>query len=145
MENFTPVPSLIGGLMIGIAATLLLWTTGRIAGISGILGGLLSRDVSNFNWRLAFIVGLLVGPFVVSEFGAGISPINIDADIPMLIIAGLLVGVGTRMGSGCTSGHGVCGIGRFSIRSIVATCVFMLAGAVCVYVTRHRPCWSFHW
>ena len=142
MENFTPVLSLIGGLMIGIAATLLLWTTGRIAGISGIYGGLLSWDVSNFNWRLAFIFGLFVGPFVVSEFGAGISPINIDAGIPMLIIAGLLVGVGTRMGSGCTSGHGVCGIGRFSIRSIVATFVFMLAGAVCVYVTRHLIGWG---
>ena len=142
MENFTPLPSLIGGLMIGIAATLLLWTTGRIAGISGILGSLLSRDVSNFNWRLAFIAGLFVGPFVVSEFGVGISHINIDADIPTLIIAGLLVGVGTRMGSGCTSGLGVCGIGCFSIRSIVATFVFMLAGAACVYVTRHLIGWG---
>ena len=113
--------------MIGIAATLLFWTTRRIAGISGVFGGLLSRAVSNFNWRLAFIVGLLVGPFVVSEFGVGISHINIDADIPTLIIAGLVVGVGTRMGSGCTSGHGVCGISRFSISSIVATFVFMLA------------------
>ena len=141
MENFTPLPSLIGGLMIGVAATLLLWTTGRIAGISGIFGGLLSCEGSNFSWRLAFIVGLLVGPFVVSEFGMGISPIKIDADIPTLIIAGLLVGVGTRMGSGCTSGHGVCGIGRFSIRSIVATCVFMFSAAVCVYVTRHLTGW----
>jgi uncharacterized membrane protein YedE/YeeE len=91
---------------------------------------------------LLLLACLFVGPFVVSEFGEGISPIKIDASIPMLIIAGLLVGVGTRMGSGCTSGHGVCGIGQFSIRSIVATCVFISAGAVCVYVTRHLIGWG---
>ena len=89
---------------------MLLWTTGRVAGISVILVGLLSRDSSNFGWRLAFVVGLIAGPFVVSEFGPGINPVKNDADIPMLVIAGLLVGVGTRMGSGCTSGHGVCDI-----------------------------------
>ena len=102
--------------MIGGAATLLLWTVGRVAGISGILGGLISFEKSNFNWRLAFIVGLIMGPFVVSELGSGIVPVKIDADIPMLVVAGLLVGVGTRLGGGCTSGHGVCGIGRFSAR-----------------------------
>ena len=142
MENFTQIPALMGGLMIGAAATLLLWTTGRVAGISGILAGLLSRNSSNFGWRLAFIVGLMAGPFVVSEFGPGINPVKIEADIPILVIAGLLVGVGTRMGSGCTSGHGVCGIGRFSVRSIVATCVFMAAGAACVYVIRHLIVWG---
>ncbi len=137
MENFTPVSALIGGLLIGGASALLLWTTGRIAGISGILGGLLSFDRENRPWRLAFIIGLLLGPFAVSEFGPGIVPVTIDADIPMLVAAGLLVGVGTRLGSGCTSGHGVCGIGRLSVRSLVATVVFMAAGAVTVYVVRH--------
>ena len=137
MENFTPIPALIGGLMIGGAATLLLWTTGRVAGISGVLSGLLSFEKSNFNWRLAFIIGLILGPFVVSELGSGIVPVKIDANIPMLVVAGLLVGVGTRLGSGCTSGHGVCGIARFSSRSIVATVVFMVTGAAIVFIVRH--------
>lgn len=121
---------------------MLLWTTGRVAGISVILVGLLSRDSSNFGWRLAFVVGLIAGPFVVSEFGPGINPVKIDVGIPILVIAGFLVGVGTWMGSGCTSGHGVFGIGRFSVRSIVATCVFMAAGFACVYVTRHLMVWG---
>lgn len=123
--------------MIGLASALLYWTTGRIAGISGVLGGLLEFKKSQMHWRILFLVGLVLGPFLVSEFGPGISPIKIDADIPMLIGAGLLVGIGTRMGSGCTSGHGVCGIGRFSVRSIVATVVFMLSAAITVYVVGH--------
>lgn len=137
MENFTPIPALIGGLMIGGASALLLWTIGRIAGISGILGGLLSFDRKNLPWRAAFVIGLLLGPFAISEFGPGIVPVTIDADIPLLIAAGLLVGVGTRMGSGCTSGHGVCGIGRLSVRSLIATVVFMVAGVVTVFIVRH--------
>ncbi len=137
MENFTPVTALIGGLMIGFASVLLLWTSGRIAGISGILGGFLRFRKTDFDWRIAFLVGLIGGPFLVSEFGPGIAPVRIDADIPVLIIAGLLVGVGTRMGSGCTSGHGVCGIGRLSGRSLVATLVFMATAAITVYVVHH--------
>ncbi|NQV98107.1 MAG: YeeE/YedE family protein [Rhodospirillales bacterium] len=137
MENFTPVSALIGGLMIGLASTFLLWTTGRIAGISGILGGLLSFERTNLRWRAAFVVGLIFGPVLVSEFGPGITPITIDADIPLLIAAGLLVGIGTRLGSGCTSGHGVCGIGRLSVRSLVATVVFMATAAITVFVARH--------
>ena len=137
MENFTPVSAVIGGIMIGVASALLLWTTGRVAGISGILGGVLSLDRSQIGWRGTFLAGLILGPFLVSEFGPGISPITIDADYPMLIVAGLLVGFGTRLGSGCTSGHGVCGIGRLSVRSLVATLLFMLSAAVTVYVVRH--------
>ena len=137
MENFTPVSALIGGLIIGGAATLFLWTMGRVAGISGILAGLLRLDKSNFSWQLAFVLGLILGPFVVSEFGPGIVPVTIDANIPMLIVAGLLVGVGARLGGGCTSGHGVCGIARFSARSMIATAVFMTVAAVTVYITRH--------
>jgi len=137
METFTPVPALIGGLMIGLASALLMWSSGRIAGISGILGGLLSFDRAQFGWRAAFLVGLIGGPFLVSEFGPGIVPVTIDADIPMLVAAGLLVGVGTRLGSGCTSGHGVCGIGRLSMRSVIATVVFMGAAGLTVYMVRH--------
>lgn len=137
MESFTPIPALVGGIMIGLASVLLMWTSGRIAGISGILGGLLSFDKAQFGWRAAFLLGLIGGPFLVSEFGPGVVPVKIDADIPMLIAAGLLVGVGTRLGSGCTSGHGVCGIGRLSMRSVIATVVFIGSAGITVYVVHH--------
>ena len=137
MEPFAPVPALIGGLLIGLASALLIWTNGRIAGISGILGGFLSFEKSQWRWRAAFLAGLILGPVAVSELGNGITPVTIDADIPVLVIAGLLVGIGTRLGSGCTSGHGVCGIGRLSVRSLVATGLFMGAAALTVFVVRH--------
>ena len=136
--NFTPWLSLAGGLLIGLAAAMFVLLNGRIAGISGILGGLLRPIHGDIGWRVAFIAGLIVAPFV---FGA-VAPLpeaQIDAGTGTLILAGLLVGVGTRYGSGCTSGHGVCGISRLSPRSLVATVAFMFAGFVTVYVVRHLP------
>jgi uncharacterized protein len=135
IENFTPVSALIGGGFIGLAAVLLLALNGRIAGISGIAGGLLRPAPGDAGWRIAFIVGLVIGAGLYG-LPAGI-PIVIDATLPMLLIGGLLVGFGTRLGGGCTSGHGVCGIARLSKRSIVATLTFMAAAVVTVFVMRH--------
>ena len=134
--SFTPWSALIGGAIIGAAATLLMLFNGRIAGISGILGGLLRPVRAEVPWRLAFIAGMLVAPLFYIAFTA-LPPIVIDAGYPMLIAAGLAVGVGTRYGGGCTSGHGVCGLSRRSPRSIVATLAFMAAGFVTVFVIRH--------
>ncbi len=137
MENFTPVSSLTGGLLIGGAGGLLLLLNGRIAGISGILGEALSAPRGELVWRLAFIAGLVAGPLVVQAVLQRPIAVRIEASVPMLIAAGLLVGLGTRIGGGCTSGHGVCGIGRLSRRSIVATLSFLGAGAASVFVVRH--------
>jgi uncharacterized membrane protein YedE/YeeE len=128
---------LIGGALIGLAAVLLLALNGRIAGISGILGGLItSTDRGERLWRLAFIFGLIggAGLFVLA---CGPLPLKLQASAPMLFAAGLLVGAGTRLGSGCTSGHGVCGLGRRSPRSLVATIVFIVAAALTVFLTHH--------
>lgn len=137
MENFTPVSSLTGGLLIGGAGGLLLLLNGRIAGISGIVGEALSAPRGDTVWRLAFIAGLVAGPLVVQAVLQRPIAVRIEASVPMLIAAGLLVGLGTRIGGGCTSGHGVCGIGRLSRRSIVATLSFLGAGAASVFVVRH--------
>jgi uncharacterized membrane protein YedE/YeeE len=134
--NFTPWTSLVGGLLIGLATAMFLLLNGRIAGISGILGGLLRPVRSDVGWRVAFLLGLMIAPLVFALF-APLPAVRIDASTTMLIIAGLLVGVGTRYGSGCTSGHGVCGVSRLSPRSLVATAAFMLAGFATVYVVRH--------
>jgi uncharacterized membrane protein YedE/YeeE len=134
--NFTPWASLAGGIMIGLAAAMFLVFNGRIAGISGILGGLLEWPKGDISWRLAFLIGLVAAPLVFSLV-APLPAVQIDADTSTLIVAGLLVGVGTRYGSGCTSGHGVCGLSRFSPRSLVATVAFMLAGFATVFVVRH--------
>lgn len=136
LENFTPWMSLAGGLLIGLATAMFLFFNGRIAGISGIVGGLLRPVRGDLAWRIVFILGLIVSPFVFS-MAAPLPDIQIDADTGMLIVAGLLVGVGTRFGSGCTSGHGVCGLSRRSPRSMVATVSFMFAGFVTVYIFRH--------
>ena len=133
---FTPWPALAGGVLIGIAAALLLLVGGRIAGISGILGGLLKPVRGDVGWRVAFIGGLLAAPLAHALFAALPRP-QIDASYGALLAAGLLVGVGTRFGGGCTSGHGVCGISRLSVRSLVATLAFMGAGVATVFVTRH--------
>lgn len=124
-----------GGLMIGAAASLLMLMNGRIAGISGIVGSLLRLQTLGLTWQLAFVGGL-VGAGVFWSLLVGDFSIDITSSPSMLIIGGLLVGYGTRLGSGCTSGHGVCGIGRMSARSIVATCTFMLSGAVVVALLR---------
>ena len=133
---FTPWASLAGGVIIGTAAAMFILLNGRIAGISGVLGGLLKPVRGDISWRVAFIAGLLGAPLLYALFTELPRP-QIDAGYIGLVAAGLLVGVGTRYGSGCTSGHGVCGISRFSPRSLVATAAFMLAGFVTVYVVRH--------
>lgn len=133
---FTPVAALSGGALIGVAATAFLLLNGRIAGISGIVGGLLAPQSGDAGWRLAFVAGLVVAPLVWISAGAA-ATIEINAGYPVLIAAGLIVGLSTRYGSGCTSGHGVCGIARLSPRSIVATLCFMTTGFVTVFVVRH--------
>ena len=133
---FTPATALIGGALISAAAAAFVVFNGRIAGVSGILGGLLSPARGDIAWRAAFVAGLVAAPLAYGVFAA-LPAIRVDTDIAVLIVAGLLVGVGTRYGSGCTSGHGVCGISRLSPRSIVATLAFMAAGFATVFVTRH--------
>jgi len=133
---FTPWHALAGGAMIGAATALFAVLNGRIAGISGILGGLLRPAAGDVSWRLAFVMGLLAAPLVYAAFGA-LPEARIDGGYAVLAAAGLLVGVGTRYGSGCTSGHGVCGIARLSPRSMVATLAFMAAGVATVFAVRH--------
>ena len=130
--NFTPQPALLGGLLIGLAAVVLLITTGRIFGISGIIGGLFKPSKGDVLWRLLVVVGLITGAYFTHL--AANTPTKISS-VPThyLILGGLFVGFGTRLGSGCTSGHGVCGMSRLSVRSIVATITFMLAGVLSVY------------
>lgn len=135
-NQFTPLHSLIGGILIGISAAVFILMNGRIAGISGILGGMLRPERGELKWRLAFIAGMLLAPTVYGLFAVA-PAVQIDADFPLIVIAGLLVGVGTRYSNGCTSGHGVCGLARLSPRSIVATAMFMGAGFATVYVVRH--------
>lgn len=135
-NSFTPWASLAGGVIIGISASMFVLLNGRIAGISGVLGGLLNPVRGDISWRAAFILGLVGAPLLYAQFTELPHP-QIDAGYVALIVAGLLVGIGTRFGSGCTSGHGVCGISRLSPRSLVATAAFMVAGFVTVYVLRH--------
>lgn len=135
-NHFTPWPALAGGLIIGLSATMLLLLDGRIAGISGILGGLLRPRKADVSWRIGFLAGLIGTPLLYASFAA-LPSMQIDAGTTTLVIAGLLVGIGTRYGAGCTSGHGVCGLSRGSPRSLVATCAFMLAGFLTVTVVRH--------
>ena len=133
---FTPWASLAGGVLIGVAASMFALFNGRIAGISGVLGGLLHPLKGDIAWRTAFVLGLVAAPAVYVLFTA-YPPPAIDAGWGALVLAGLLVGVGTRYGSGCTSGHGVCGLSRLSARSLVATLAFISAGFVTVFVIRH--------
>lgn len=134
--HFTPWAALSGGVLIGLAAIAFALLLGRIAGISGIIAGLLRPQKDDIAWRLAFIVGLLAAPVSYAVMQP-LPAFRIDAGAPLLVVAGLLVGVGTRYGSGCTSGHGVCGLSRFSPRSMAATLAFMAAGFVVVFVLRH--------
>lgn len=135
-QHFTPWTALAGGMLIGLAAALLILFNGRIAGISGILGGLLRPRRGDLGWRIAFLAGLVATPLLYRLWQA-LPAVQIDAGTPALIVAGLLVGVGVRYGAGCTSGHGVCGLSRLSPRSLAATCAFMAAGFLTVYLLRH--------
>ena len=135
-QQFTPYSALIGGALIGLSASLFILFNGRIAGISGIVGGLLRPKDSETAWRIAFLAGMIAAPLLYSQFAA--TPVvTIASSDAVLIAAGLLVGVGTRYGAGCTSGHGVCGLSRLSLRSLAATLAFMGFGFVTVFVMRH--------
>ena len=138
MENFTPISAFIGGGLIGLSSAFLLVLSGRVAGFSGIVAGLLPPEKGEAAWRLWFLGGLIVGAGLYRiGTGEGVETLVFDATMLVIIIGGLLTGAGTRVGGGCTSGHGVCGIGRASPRSIVATLTFITAGAVVVYINRH--------
>lgn len=135
-NHFTPWTALAGGALLGLASALFILLNGRILGISGILGGLLRLRAGDIGWRLAFVLGMLAAPAIYLLLAGPMQP-RIDASWLMVILAGLLVGVGTRYGSGCTSGHGICGLSRMSPRSLVATATFMAAGFVTVFLLRH--------
>ena len=135
-QHFTPWSSLAGGMLIGLAAALLILFNGRIAGISGILAGVLRPRRGDLGWRIAFLAGLLGTPLLYPWWHA-LPAVQIDAGTQALLAAGLLVGVGVRYGAGCTSGHGVCGLSRWSLRSLAATGAFMAAGFLTVYLLRH--------
>ncbi|MDP2818691.1 MAG: YeeE/YedE family protein [Polaromonas sp.] len=135
-NHFTPWASLAGGILLGLAAALFILVNGRILGISGIVGGLFRPKAGDVGWRLSFMLGLLVAPMLYFLV-VGPSPVRIDAGWTTVVVAGLLVGVGTRYGAGCTSGHGVCGLSRLSPRSLIATLAFMGAGFMTVYLVRH--------
>ena len=137
MENFTPVSALMGGALIGLGVVVLMLANGRIAGISGIVGGVVQPDGPEWRWRVGFIVGLVGGAALAMLAGFGPASIAVTGSMPLLIGGGLLVGFGTRLGSGCTSGHGVCGLARLSPRSLAATGIFMATGAATVFAMRH--------
>ena len=137
MANFTPLSAAIGGALIGLSSVLLMLLTGRIAGISGIFGGLLNPASSDKGWRIAFIAGLILAPLIAGLIGHGMPAPQLPASWTVIIAAGLLVGFGARLGGGCTSGHGICGVARLSVRSIAATAIFMLTAIATVAITRH--------
>lgn len=135
--EFTPLSATVGGVLIGLSAVMLMVMIGRIAGISGIAGSLLPpRPAADWGWRLAFIIGLIAGPMMVA-FAAGTPPIQFPMGVVVMAVAGFFVGIGTMLGNGCTSGHGVCGIARLSLRSLVATATFMGTAIVVVFLVRH--------
>jgi len=135
--NFTPVTALVGGALIGLASAAMWWLLGRITGISGILGSALSESGLDRAWRIAFIGGLLAAGMIASVAFSGAVHFQMEAGYVRAIVAGLLVGLGTQIGGGCTSGHGVCGVARLSLRSLVATGTFMVSGFLVVFVVRH--------
>jgi hypothetical protein len=137
MEDFTPVSAAVGGALIGLAAMLLMLFNGRIAGISGIADGLVNPRIHDRLWRLTFIIGLVAAPLAAALVGYGVPMPRMPANYAIIVVAGLLVGFGTRLGNGCTSGHGICGIARLSPRSITATGVFMIAAIIVVALMRH--------
>ncbi|EHH1027445.1 YeeE/YedE family protein [Vibrio parahaemolyticus] len=137
MLNVIPWESLFGGILLGISATILLLVNGKIAGISGIMNGIMSPKKGDYSWRLLFAVGMIAGGLISVLMLGVVVPSTANLSLGMVIAAGLLVGIGTRLGNGCTSGHGICGMGRLSKRSIVATCVFMAVAGLTVFVRLH--------
>jgi hypothetical protein len=137
MANFAPLSALLGGALIGLAAAIYVLGLGRVAGVSGILGSLLRPRAGEAPAQLAFVAGLIAAPLLMGAAGAPLPTLTIEASLPVLIAGGLLVGFGARLGGGCTSGHGVCGIARLSPRSLVATALFMATAAAVVFVARH--------
>ena len=137
MSEFTPVSAIIGGALIGLAAVLMMLSNGRITGISSITAGLLTPPAAERLWRGAFILGLIIAPWLYLLAGGTLPRITVSASEPVLIVAGLIVGFGTRLGAGCTSGHGVCGLARFSARSAAATTCFIATGMLTVFIVRH--------
>ena len=137
MADFTPVSAAIGGALIGLASVLMMLLTGRIAGVSGIFSGLLNLRGEDKGWRIAFIAGLILAPVIAGWIGYGMATPKLPGNWTVIVVAGLLVGFGSRLGGGCTSGHGICGIGRLSPRSITATIVFMATAVATVAITRH--------
>ncbi len=135
--EFTPIPALIGGLMIGLSALMMLAFNGRIAGISGIVGNLFHSQGHDRLWRVVFVIGMLGGAALYGLLGEPGLTLHLEAGLPLMLLAGFIVGLGTRLARGCTSGHGVCGIGRVSPRSIAATAIFMAVAGITVFVTRH--------
>jgi uncharacterized protein len=137
MERFTPVSPSIGGVLIGISATMLWLANGRIAGVSGIVGGLWTGRAGDVAWRIAFAIGLIAAPVLYGMAGGEVPQITVSVPWPLIMIGGLLVGFGTRLGGGCTSGHGVCGLARLSRRLLVATGSFMGTAIVTSFILRH--------
>ncbi len=137
MENFTPVLSSVGGALIGLAAIMLLFFNGRIAGMSGIIAGVLTPKSNDTLWRLVFVAGLLSGALLIRLMYPQAMAIEIDVSNAAVLLGGILVGIGTRVGNGCTSGHGVCGVGRLAPRGIVASSVFFLTAMATTYIVRH--------
>ncbi|HHC6551547.1 TPA: YeeE/YedE family protein [Vibrio parahaemolyticus] len=137
MLNVIPWESLFGGILLGISATILLLVNGKIAGISGIMNGIMSPKKGDYSWRLLFAVGMIAGGLISVLMLGVAAPSTANLSLGMVIAAGLLVGIGIRLGNGCTSGHGICGMGRLSKRSIVATCVFMAVAGLTVFVRLH--------
>ncbi len=135
-NNFTPWASLAGGILLGLASAIFILVNGRILGISGIIGGLLRPKTDDAGWRIAFVLGMLAAPLLYMLVAGPVSA-TVNAGWGTMVLAGLLVGVGTRYGSGCTSGHGVCGLSRLSPRSLAATLAFMGAGFAIVFLMRH--------
>ncbi|OQK18669.1 YeeE/YedE family protein [Methyloprofundus sedimenti] len=137
MENFTPVSALSGGALIGLSVSLLLLFNGRMAGISGIMNGMFSAPKKEEIWRGLFLMGLILGAFIFQLLTNNSLQLRLGYPILLIILGGFLVGFGTRMGNGCTSGHGICGIATFSLRSIAATITFMLSGMITVFILKH--------
>jgi len=137
MEDFTPIGGFAGGLLIGLAVALMLLLNGRVAGISGIVGGLLTLRLRDMAWRAAFVAGLVLGALAYLSTADESAPVRVISSLPAILVGGLLVGFGTRLGSGCTSGHGLCGMARLSRRSVVATATFFGVAMLTVFLTRH--------